>query len=289
MSKQQNITVFGATGKVGKELLSFMANPELPTIAVTRNKSKAKESPFTEWMEANMADKESLYKTMDNSKAVFLASSVSEKFVEEQHNVIEVAKAQGVEHIVKLSSASATKDSPFFITRLNYETEELVKASGLAWTILQPNSFMQNWLGEFSETIKNERKIYEATGEGKKPFIDTRDIAEVAYRVFLSPEKHSSQTYFLTGEEAVSYGQVAEAISKVLGTTVEFIPLTLEEAKQRMERKGLPPLMVQTFLAIAEAQRNGKATFVNSQVRDILGKPARTIDGFVKDYTSWFT
>ncbi|MCF6405134.1 SDR family oxidoreductase [Chitinophaga filiformis] len=288
MEDKNKITIFGATGKIGKELLTFLSAAGITAIAVTRNKNKAKEMPSVEWVEANMLSKATLYNTMKNSKVVFLASSINDNFVEEQNNVIEVAKEQGVTHIVKLSSPGAVKNSPFFIAKLHFEVEESLKASGLSWTILQPNSFMQNWLGEFSETIKRERKIYEGTGDGKKPFIDTRDIAEVAFKILTNPAEHSNQTYLLTADEAVNYAEVAEAISNAIGDNVQFIPLTIDELEQRMKRKGMPPLMIQTFIAIAEGQRQGKATFTNTIVKDILNKPSRTIHDFAMDYASWF-
>jgi uncharacterized protein YbjT (DUF2867 family) len=285
---KKNITVFGATGKVGKELLSFLSKANIATIAVTRNKSKVEPIPFIEWIEANMADKESLKKTMENSKAIFLASSVNQNFTAEQNNVIEMAKECGVQHIVKLSSPGADKNSPNFISRPNGEVEELLKASGISYTIIQPNSFMQNWLGEFSQTIQKERKIYEATGDGKKPYIDTRDIAEVAFKILIHSEKHINKTYLLTGGEAMSYGQVAEAISKAIGEKVEFISLTVDEARQRMEKKGLPQGMINTFLAISEGIRSGKAAFVNNTVKELLNKAPRTVEDFAKDYSQSF-
>lgn len=287
-TQKKNITVFGATGKVGKELLHFLSKAGIPTIAVTRNKSKAEVLPFIDWLEADLADKATLGKTMENSRAVFLASSVSKNFVTEQNNVIETAKEQGVEHLVKLSSPGADKNSPNFISRPNGEVEELLKASGVNWTILQPNSFMQNWLGEFSKTVQKERKIYEATGDGRKPYIDTRDIAEVAFAVLTAPTNHRNKTYLLTGGEAINYYQVAEVIGKAIGEKVDYISLTIDEARQRMVTKGMPPAMVDTFLAIAEGQRNGKAAFVNNAVAELLSKPPRTIEDFANAYASSF-
>lgn len=101
--------------------------------------------------------------------------------MEEQNNVIEVAKTSGVAHLVKLSSGAL--DEHFYIphspiAQVHGEIESLLKASGVPWTILRPNGFMQNWLGELAQTVKSERKIYEATGEGKRAYIDIRDIAE---------------------------------------------------------------------------------------------------------------
>ena len=164
MEKNQYITVFGATGKIGSALLSFLSAASVPVIAVTRNKSKAVELPFVEWVEADMADKTSLHKTMTNSRAVFLSSGMSTNFVAEQQQVIMAAVDAGVGHIVKLSSAAAAKSSPTHmassqIGNAHSKVEELLKAAGVPWTILQPTGFMQNWLGEFSDRVKQERKI----------------------------------------------------------------------------------------------------------------------------------
>ncbi|MEJ7643775.1 MAG: NmrA family NAD(P)-binding protein [Chryseolinea sp.] len=288
MNNQNNSTVFGATGKTGKELLTFLSEANIPTIAVTRDKSNVKNLPNIEWIEADMSKKETLEQTMKNSKSVFLASSVNQNFATEQNNVIESAKQCGVQHIVKLSSPGADKKSQNVIARLNGEVENILKASGVKFTIIQPNSFMQNWLGYFSETVQRERKIYEATGEGKKPFIDTRDIAEVAFKILTKSENHINKSHLLTGGIAVNYGQVAEGISKVIGGNVEYISLTSDEAKQRMEEKGMTPMMINTFLAIAEGQRNGKADFVNTVAEEILGKKPITVEEFAKHYSQFF-
>jgi uncharacterized protein YbjT (DUF2867 family) len=288
MNNHKRITVFGATGKIGKELLVFLSQANIPTIAVTRNKSKVEIMPNIEWVEADMSRKETLAQTMKSSKSILLASSVNEKFTIEQSNVIEIAKQCGVQHVVKLSSPGADKNSQNFIARPNGEVEDILKSSGLNFTIIQPNSFMQNWLGYFSETVQRERRIYEATGEGKKPFIDTRDIAKVAFKILTNVEKHIDKTYLLTGGIAVNYRQVAEAISKAIGEKVEYISMTNDEAKHRMEKKGMPPMMINTFLAIAEGQRNGKADFVNTVAKEILGKEPISVEEFAKHYSQWF-
>ncbi|MDR7129736.1 uncharacterized protein YbjT (DUF2867 family) [Algoriphagus sp. 4150] len=288
MKNQNKITVFGATGKIGKELLVFLSNANVPTIAVTRDKGKTKEIHSIEWQEANMDNRETLAQTMLNSNTVFLATNVNQNFVQEQINVIDIAKECGVKHIVKISSPGADRNSQNFIARPNGEVDDYLKESGIDFTIIQPNSFMQNWFGYFSETIQRERKIYEATGDGKKPFIDTRDIAEVAFKILTNSTKHINQTYLLTGGVAVSYGEVAEAISNAIGEKVNYISMTSEEARQRMSEKGMPPMMINTFLAISEGQRNGKAGFVNTVGEEILGRKLITVKEFAKDYSEAF-
>lgn len=285
----EKVTVFGATGNVGRELLPLLTRAGVPTVAVTRDVSRAAASPSVTWVEADMADRRSLSRTMEGSRAVFIASGLGEGFVQEQSNVAEVAKAQDVKHIVKLSMTGVAKDSPFYIAALNYQAEEAVKAAGVAWSMLRPHSFMQNWLRpEFAGTIRQERKILEATGEGRKPFIDTRDIAEVAFTILMSPDAHAGRSYELTADTAVSYREVAAAIGGAIGAAVTFVPLTSEQARTRLEKRGVPPFLISTFLAIAAGQRSGKADVTSSAVRDILGKPTRTIQGFANDYANAF-
>ncbi|MBB6126763.1 NmrA family NAD(P)-binding protein [Mucilaginibacter lappiensis] len=293
MENNKYITVFGATGKIGMELLRFLSAADIKTIAVTRDKNKAVTIPCVDWVEADMANKESLYKAMNNTKAVFLLSGHSNSFVEEQGNVIEVAKEKGVGHIVKLSSGAVDKDSPFyipgsFIAKVHGEVEALLKTSDIPWTLLQPNGFMQNWLGELAQTVKHERKIYEATGDGKRAYLDIRDIAEVAFRILINPEPHAGKAYLLTGGQAVNFTEIAAIIGAEIGEVVEFIPLNPGEAHQRMEKKGMPAVAVQSILAYAEAQRNNQATYVSPAVSTILNKPARTVKAFVEDHVTLF-
>jgi uncharacterized protein YbjT (DUF2867 family) len=288
MKKQERIAVFGATGKVGRELIGLLSRDGISAIAITRNKAKAKPLAGIQWMEADMNDPGAVEQVMRECRTVFLASNVNPNFTREQGNVIDAAVQHGLAHIVKLSSPGADKDSRNFIARPNGVVEEHLKRSGIAYTILQPNTFMQNWIGHFSETVQRERRIYEATGDGKKPFLDTRDIAASAHAILMRSEEHRDRTYLLTGGEAVSYGQVAEAIGEAIEEPVEYVSMTSEEARERMERFGMPAMMVNTFIAIAEGQRQGKADYVNDQVEKLLGRKPIDIRQFAKDHVRYF-
>jgi len=287
MSKYDIVTVFGATGKVGREMLEFFSQGGTYCRAVTRDLKKVKAHSFVTWIEGNLADKKSLYNTIAGSKRLFLTTSFSEKMADFQNNAIDIAREAGVEHIVKLSTKGVSEKSDFLIPKLHYQIEQKLKSSGLNWTILQPSAFMQNWLGDFSEAIKMERKIYDAVGDIKMPFIDARDIAEVAVRILINPEKHVNKTYMLTGSEAVSYHEVAEAVSQAIHEPVTYVSQTPEEARKRLEAKGLPEWAVKLFLVMAKNQQADGAT-VTTSVQEILGKPSRNVYYFAKDYAAWF-
>jgi uncharacterized protein YbjT (DUF2867 family) len=288
MKNKQYITVFGATGKIGSELIQLLSQAEIPVIAVTRNKNKAIHLPFVEWMEADMEDKDSLNPAMVNSKAVFLISGASENIVREQCNVIDAAAEEGVSHIVKVSSAMANSQSPLFIAKAHGQIEEYLVASGVTGTVLRPTGFMQNWLLGLANTVKTQRKIYEATGDGKRAYIDLRDIAESAFKILTEPDQHACHAYLLTGSEVVNYNQLAAMITEVIGEQVSYVPISAETAKQQMEQRGMPAWAIETFLSYAEDQRNHKATYVSKDVPDILQKPARTVDAFIHEYAEKF-
>ena len=169
------------------------------------------------------------------------------------------------------------------------QAEQAVKASGLTWHILQPQAFMQNWLGEVATTVRTEGKLYEAAGEGRKPFLDARDIAEVAFTLLTQPERFASQTFRLSGGEALSYYQVADALTQATGTPVTYVAQTPDEARQRLLAKGLPAWLIDTVLGIALDQRAGTAErALTTDVQTILGKLPRTVYDFAREYRAAF-
>lgn len=288
MTPTQPITVFGATGRIGQELLCRLAQAQVPTIAVTRELAKAIPLPAVEWRVADLGDRASLYPVLAGSRAVFLLSGHSPSFVEEQANAIDVAQELAVPHLVKLSSGAAAKDSASPVARQHGQVEEHLRAARLAWTLLRPEGFMQNWLGPWAKTVQHERRIYEATGEGQRPYLDLRDIADVACAILTDPAPHAGRTYALTGGEALSYGQVAVALGAAIGAEVAFVPITAAEARQRLTQKGLPLGVIHTLLDYAEAQRTGQAAHVSPAVADILHRPARTVAAFLGEHAAWF-
>jgi NAD(P)H dehydrogenase (quinone) len=282
MGTGNKVTVFGATGRIGQELLSYLSGAGVETIAVSRKEQPA--LPHVTWVRADLLDKSTLPETMKGSKSVFLNSNMGPAFVEGQLNLMEAAEQAGVPYIVKLSSGAIQEKSAWAVAKMHEQIEVRLKASSIDGIILRPTGFMQNWLGDLASSVKQERTIYEATGLGRRAYIDLRDIAEVAFTVMMQPEQHACHAYFLTGGEALNYQEVADILSRSLGEKVRYEALTEEEAKIYYLSKGLPEWMADTLLAYAEAQRNGQTAQVSEDVRNILRKPARTVEDFVMDH-----
>ena len=123
----------------------------------------------------------------------------------------------------------------------NYQGEEQLKASGMAYTILRPASFMQNFLFHYSPTIKAQGTVYQSLGDARMAIIDTRDIGDVAVAV-LTSAGHEGKTYELTGPEALTYSEAAEKIGAATGRAVRYIDVPAAAYEQVLMSIGVPPV-----------------------------------------------
>jgi uncharacterized protein YbjT (DUF2867 family) len=283
------ITVTGSTGTIGSELVRLLSKASVATRAVLRDWSKARALEHVVWLQADLRDETVLEATLAGTARLFLLSDNEPGFGTMQIAVLRAAEHLGVAHVVKLSALGASDHSNSSIAREHWEVEQALAASAVTWTILRPHAFMQNWLGDVAESVRSERTIYSPIGDGRVPFIDTRDIAAVAAEVLLHPEAHVRRKYVLTGGEAVGYADVAAALSAATGTRVTYRPISMDEARARSGKQGVSPPLIDAMLAIAAYQKAGGPTAKTSDtVERILGRPPRTITDFARHYVDRF-
>ena len=281
------ILVTGGTGAVGSELLRLLSQAGVATRALTRNPQKAPALPGITWVGGDLAKPETLTPAFEGVQKLFLLTSYYEDMVTLQHNAIAAARAAGVTHVVKVSAFAASDHSRAPIGRWHYQVEKELEESGLGWTILRPHHFMQNLLAQ-AEYIINDGVVYSASGDGKIPYIDPRDIAAVAF-VTLTQPGHLGKKYVLTGGEAISYRQAAEIIGATIGKPVRFVDESPEQARARRVREGLPPAVIESALAISAYQRaGGKTVTITNTIADLTGRPPRTVSEFVREHAAAF-
>lgn len=277
------VVVTGATGTIGSELVRLLARSAVPVRALSRRPEHAERLAGVEWVRADLADRASIARACAGAERLFLLTDNGETMVRLQKNAIGAAADAGVSHVVKLSALGASDHSKSLIGVWHYNIERELRDSGLGWTLLRPHHFMQNLL----EPLVFDRErgaIYSVSGDGRIPFVDTRDIAEVA-RVVLTEPGHERQVYVLTGPEAVSYRDATSVIARVLGRELEYVSEDVDEAWRRLRVADQPPWKIAAQLAIAEYQRAGGPTeHVTDTIEKLTGSPARNIDRFCEDH-----
>lgn len=284
------IVVTGSTGTIGRELVRLLATTGTELRAIYRDIRQTWAAPNVTWVRADLDDPRQLRTALEGSERLFLLTGNAADFARMQVTVVRAAQEAGVRHIVKLSALGASDHSQSMIAREHWIVEQALLAGRVPWTILRPHAFMQNWLVDHAETVRAEGAIYAPIGEGRVPFIDTRDIAAVAVEVLLHPDEHAGKKYVLTGPEAVSYYEVAAALSDATGKPVTYRPISMDEARARFVARGIEPALIDAMLAIAAYQKAGGPTSVVSPtVERLLGRPPRTIRDFARDHARRFT
>ena len=117
---------------------------------------------------------ETAFKGVDK---LFLLTHPSPKSAGHESNLVTKAKNSGIKHIVKQSIMGADMGADVEAMRLHRQTEIMIEESGIPYTFIRPNAFMQNFINFYSHTIKTQNSFYLPAGNGKISFVDVRDIA----------------------------------------------------------------------------------------------------------------
>jgi uncharacterized protein YbjT (DUF2867 family) len=282
------ILVTGATGNNGRELVRQLTALGQPVRAMVRDSADAAKltAPNLETVIADFSRPATLDAALQGVEKAFLLTPVAEHFVQWQKDFIAAARRAQIKHIVKFSGMGAAADSPAELLRLHYETDTILRNSGLPFTILQPNSFHQNMLTS-AGSIKAQGKFYQPLKSARQSTVDVRDINAVAAKIFTSPG-HEGKAYVITGPEAPTFHQVAEKMSAVLGKKIEYVDVPLAAAADGMRQSGMPEWSVRVVADLLAYFASGAAATVTGTVPRLLGRPAISFEQFAKDHRSAF-
>jgi len=203
-----------------------------------------------------------------------------------QRHAIAAARQAGVAQVVSFPHSAVAAFE--FRDRPDASSDrEGLWESGLAWTMLRPHHFMQNLLGQ-ADNIINDGVVYSSSGDGRIPFVDTRDIAAVA-AVTLTEPGHTQTKYVITGGEALSYRQATDILAEAIAGHCASSTSPSTSARARLTRAGQPAWLVDSLLAIAGVPARGRPDgTITSVVADLTGKPPRTFPAFARDNAAAF-
>ena len=216
----------------------------------------------------------------------FLLTPSTEHAEEQQKRFVAAAVNAGVRHIVKLSQFAAASASPVRFLRYHAAVEEVVKASGLDWTFLRPNLFMQGLL-QFAGMIRDKQMFTAPIGDARVSVVDVRDNAAVAAAA-LTQEGHAGRTYTLTGPEALSHAEMAERLSAATGCAIRFVDASDDDLRHAMAGVGMPEWQIEGLIEDYAHYARGEASVIKEGVRQATGRPARDFGGFARDYAGAF-
>jgi uncharacterized protein YbjT (DUF2867 family) len=279
------ILITGASGNVGSEVLKQALAVGLKIRATFPSPSKAAKAPAgMEGVVMDYGKPETIRAALHGVEKIFLVGPPVRDLPAMEANFIKEVCAAGRKHIVKLSALGGRES---MYPSGHRDSEEIIEASGLPYTFLRPNGFMQNLVNYNAGTIRSQNAFYGCQGNGAVSVVDIRDIAAVAVTVLAATE-HEGKSYTLTGGEALTNEQVAEKISRVAERKISYVDLPPAEFKKAILSAGIPEWSADALLDLQRLYREGKAGLVTNDVDRLTGRKPIPFDQFARDYAFAF-
>jgi ergot alkaloid biosynthesis protein len=262
------VLVTGGTGKTGRRLVTALRGRGVPARVASRS---ATGTTRFEW-----SDPGTFEAAASGVSAIYLVAPGVPDSLGAMQPFLEHALRQGIRRYVLLSASSLEEGGPMM-----GGVHAFLKARAPEWTALRPTWFMQNFSEQHHRaTIRDERAIDSAAGDGRVAFIDAEDIAAVALAALLEPDWPSGDIV-LTGPQTLSYDDVATLVSAAVGFTVTHRRLTETELAAKHARGGMPAEYASLLAAMDTAIAAGSEDRVAPGVERATGRPPRTFAAFV--------
>jgi uncharacterized protein YbjT (DUF2867 family) len=282
----KKILVIGASGRVGSEVVKLLVQKGETVLAATRNPSaiSSKFQNAVEGVEFDYEKPETFAPALVGVEKIFLtvrpgdnnSDKVAIPFIDE-------AKKANVQLIVDLTAMGVEQDDTFMLRIL----EKYIENSGIAYSHLRPNWFMQNFdSGPMFADIKATGALHLPAADAKISFIDVRDIAAVGFKVLI--DNHAGKAYTLTGNEPLSHFDALEKISAAAGKNISYLPISEDVACAALVKGGVPADIIERWKEFYRKVRQGDCAPVIADTETILGRLPILFDQYVKDNAaSW--
>jgi len=269
------ILVVGASGTVGSELVKALRARGHEVVRAT-----SKADPAADQVHLDVVKGSGIAAAFDGiDKAFLLAPPGYTNQHELLKPLIDMAREKTLKKVVLMSAmgANAVDEAPLRQAEIHLER------SGLAWNIIRPNWFMQNFHTFWLHGIVNGGKVFLPVGEAKTSFIDARDIAAVA-AALLDSDRFDNRDFDLTGDESLTHAEAAALIGQATGKEIGFADITPDEMRANLLGAGLPADYTEFLLMILGFLKQGYNERRTDAVQAITGRMPVRFAQYARDY-----
>lgn len=283
MARPLRYAITGATGHIGGRVARRLAAAGADLRLVVRDPGRAPRLPGAEIAMASYADREAAIRALRGADVVFMVSAAESPVRRQEHrSFIEAAAAAGVRHLVYTSFVGASPEATFTLGRDHADAEAAIGRSGLAFTVLRDNFYL-DLLPFFAD---EQGVIRGPAGGGRVAAVARADVADCAVAVLQHPTDHAGAIYQLSGPEALTLDDLARRASAVLGRALRFQDETLEQAYASRVRFGAEPYLLEAWVSTYLAIARGEVAEVTGDVPRLTGHPARRLEEVLGDPVS---
>ena len=288
----ETILITGATGTVGSEVVKQLS-AKGENIIVKAAARSATDNTFenlnrVQVVQLDYDKPDSLAVALKGVDKLFLLTPFQSNMVDLTSNLVSEAKKAEVKYIAKQSVMGADAEPGITPGRLHRQAEKIIEESGIPFTFLRPNFFMQNFVNYYGNLIRSQGAFYTPAGDAKVSFVDVRDIAAVAVKSLINDNQQKGRAYNITGGEALSYGQAAEILSKAVGKKINYVNVTDQDARNGMKDMSMDEWTIKSMIELFEITRAGYVSEISPIVEQVTGNKPITFSQFANDYAGSF-
>lgn len=277
MSSAPALAVTGSTGRLGGRVAARLADHGVEQRLLCRDPARAPHLAGATAVAASYGDGDAVRAALDGARTLLLVSaSESPDRVQQHLTAVDAAADAGVRHVVYTSFLGAAPDATFTLARDHWATEqglrEAAERTGLTWTFLRDSLY-----ADFLPMMAGEDGVLRGpAGDGRAALVATDDVADAAVAVLLDPAAHAGRTYDLTGPQALSFAEMAQALTDA-GRPTTYVAETIEEAYASRAVYGAPDWQVDAWVSTYTAVAAGELDVVSDDVPALTGRPATSL------------
>jgi uncharacterized protein YbjT (DUF2867 family) len=280
------VLVTGATGTIGRDVTRELSEKGASVRAGVRDQAKARKqfgsnialAPF------DFENEKTFSGALQGVEKVFLLPPLLPNQLDVTNAFVDAAKRAGVRHVLKLSAIGIDDETHPTAIKSHAANEQHIRESGLVFTFLRPNSFMQNFFTYFPP---RDDAIYLPWGNGTASFVDTRDIATVAAKV-LTNDGHEGKIYTLTGPATLGIAEVARILSEVTGREFTYVDVPEAAARDGMLQAGMPQWQVDLVMGLHAVNKQNRWSAVTSDIEKVTATAPTDFAQFAHDHADKF-
>lgn len=278
LTESPGFAVTGSTGGLGGMVARRLAGLGSAQRLLVRDAARAPQLEGATAAVCSYADSPAARKALGGVKVLFMVSAAETQDRVQQHTAfVDAAAGAGVEHVVYTSFYGAAPDATFTLARDHYATEEHIRASGMDFTFLRDNFYL-----DFLPRLAGEDgAIRGPAGNGAFSGVSREDVARSAVAVLRDPAIHKGATYNLTGPEELTLAQAATIITQATGRTISYQPETMEEAYASRASYGAPPWQVDAWVSTYTAMAAGEMAGISPDVHGLTGEDPISLQDFL--------
>jgi NAD(P)H dehydrogenase (quinone) len=269
MTAAPALAVTGSTGSLGGMVARLLAGAGSPQRLLVRDPSRAPELEQAVPVVVTYADPVPAAAALAGVETLFMVSAAEAEDRLQQHRAfVDAAAAAGVQHIVYTSFFGAAAGCTFTLGRDHFATEEHIRASGMNFTFLRNNFYL-----DFLPLLAGEDGVIRGpAGDGVLAAVARADIARSAVTVLRDPALHVGRSYDLTGPEDISLATAAGILTAGTGRSISFHNETVEEAHASRASYAAPPWQVDAWVSTYTAIAAGELSGPTSAVHELTGR-----------------